>query len=363
MAAFTLVAEELEEAIAHGTSQKRIETLRRVTDLFVSGAEQFSEEQVELFDEVIGRLADQIEARARAELSDRLAEIGNAPIKVLTDLASDDVVEVAKPILTYSTRLDDQTLIGIAKTKSQHHLLAISQRVDISEPITDLLVTRGNQQVLRTVAQNAGAKFSDCGFGVLVEKSKADETLATHVGLRKDIPKQHMTKLIERASETVRRKLAAASPIAAAEIERVLAEIKARMKAENAPPARDYGPAKAMVAQMRKAGQFGEQQVRVFAQGAKFEETVVSLALLCGISVETVEHIMLQEKSDVPLVLARAAGLSWLTTKVILMLQSSGSGVSEQDLAVAKDNFEKLQPATAQRVIRFHQVRQNAGKG
>jgi hypothetical protein len=172
-----------------------------------------------------------------------------------------------------------------------------------------------------------------------------------------------MTKLIERASETVRRKLAAASPIAASEIERVLAEIKARMKAENAPPARDYGRAKAMLAQMRKAGQFGEQQVRMFAQAAKFEETVVSLALLCGISVETVEQIMLQEKSDVPLVLARAAGLSWLTTKVILMLQSGGSGVSDQDLAVAKDNFEKLQPATAQRVIRFHQVRQNAGKG
>jgi uncharacterized protein (DUF2336 family) len=363
MAAFTLVAEELEEAIASGTSQQRIDTLRRVTDLFVSGAEQFSAEHVELFDEVIGRLANQIEARARAELSDRLAEIGNAPIKVLTDLASDDAIEVAKPILTYSTRLDDQTLIGIAKTKSQHHLLAISQRDDISEPITDVLVTRGNQQVLRTVAQNAGAKLSNNGFGLLVEKSKSDEMLATHVGLRKDIPEQHMTRLIERASETVRRKLAAASPVAASEIERVLAEIKTRMKAESAPPARDYGRAKAMVAHMRKAGQFGEQQVRMFAQAAKFEETVVSLALLCGISVETVEQIMLQQKSDVPLVLARAAGLSWLTTKVIVMLQSGGSGVSDQDLAVAKDNFEKLQPATAQRVIRFHQVRQNAGKG
>src|SRR3954466_13055940 len=116
MAAFTLVAEELEEAIANGTSQKRIHPLRRITDLFITGAEQLGDEQVELFDEVIGRLANQIEARARAELADRLAEVPNAPVRVLTDLASDDVIEVAKPILTYSTRLDDQTLIGIAKT-------------------------------------------------------------------------------------------------------------------------------------------------------------------------------------------------------------------------------------------------------
>ena len=56
MAAYKLVAVELEDAIANGTSQKRVETLRRITDLFVGGADQFSDEHVELFDEVITRL-------------------------------------------------------------------------------------------------------------------------------------------------------------------------------------------------------------------------------------------------------------------------------------------------------------------
>ena len=83
-----LVAEELEQAIANGSSQKRVETLRRITDLFVNKAEQFNEEHVELFDQVIARLSDVIEARARAELSERLAHVPNAPINVLKDLAS-----------------------------------------------------------------------------------------------------------------------------------------------------------------------------------------------------------------------------------------------------------------------------------
>ena len=253
-----LVADELEDAIANGSSQKRVETLRRITDLFVNGAPKFNEEHVELFDQVISRLSVEIEARARVDLAERLAHIPNAPINVITALAGDDVIEVASPILQNSTRLDDQTLIGIAQTKSQHHLLAISQRESISEPITDVLVSRGNHQVLRSVAQNTGARFSDDGMGVLVKRSKGDDALATQIGLRKDIPKKHLVQLIEKASDAVRRKLAVANPVAAAEINRALAEIAARMKAEAAGPARDFTNAKALVAEIQKAGKLGE---------------------------------------------------------------------------------------------------------
>ena len=98
---------ELEDAIANGTSQKRVDTLRRVTDLFMIGADQYSEEQVGLFDSVIARLADDIEARARAELAQRLAKVAQAPPMVMTTLADDDIIEVAAPVLTHSPRLDD----------------------------------------------------------------------------------------------------------------------------------------------------------------------------------------------------------------------------------------------------------------
>ena len=358
MPTYKLVADELEDAIANGSSQKRVETLRQITDLFVNGAEQFNEEHVELFDQVLSRLSDEIEARARVELAERLAHIPNAPINVVKELASDDVIEVATPVLTHSARLDDQTLIGIAQTKGQQHLLAISQRESISEPITDVLVTRGNQQVLRSVAQNTGARFSDTGFDVLVKRAKDDDALATQVGMRKDIPKKHMAQLISKASDNVRRKLAAANPVAAAEINRALAEIAARLKAEAAGPARDFTAAKAVVAEMQNTGKLSENEIRVFAQSGKLEETIVALSVLCGIPIESVENIFCNDKFDMCLVLARAAGMSWLATKLLLLLQANGTGISDQDLAGAKDNFEKLQQATAQRVVRFYQVRQ-----
>jgi uncharacterized protein (DUF2336 family) len=353
---------ELEDAISHGTSEKRVETLRRVTDLFMLGASRYSDEQIGVFDSVIARLADDIEARARVELAQRLAEVAQAPLGIIKTLANDDIVEVAAPVLTHSPRLDDDTLVGIAERKGQDHLLAISNRRSISELVTDVLVVRGNQQVVRSVAQNAGARFSETGFGILVKRSEGDDVLASHLGVRKDMPKHHLAKLIEVASDGVRKKLAAANPLAAIEIRRVLAELAAKVKAEVGATPRDYTAAKAQIAQMRAAGKFGEAEARTFAQLGKFEETVAALSVLCGLPIDAIEATFQGDNSDMCLVMARAAGFSWPTAKQILLLQSTAGSLSEQDLARAKDNFEKLQPTTAQRVVRFYQVRKNAAQ-
>ena len=74
---------ELEEAVHSHSAERRVETLRRVTDLFLGEAERLSDEQIGLFDDVLGKLIHRIETRALAELSSRLAPIDNAPIDVI----------------------------------------------------------------------------------------------------------------------------------------------------------------------------------------------------------------------------------------------------------------------------------------
>jgi uncharacterized protein (DUF2336 family) len=354
------VLAELDDSIAHGSSRKRLESLRRVTDLFLIGAQDYSLEQVELFDEVIDRLANAIEARWRAELANRLAPVATAPHKVVRELASDDIIEVAAPVLSQSLRLDEDTLIVIATSKGQDHLLAICARQAISPALADVLLTRGNQLVARSLAKNAGARFSDSGFGALVRRSVRDDALALDVGLRADLPGHHLTKLIEDASETVRRKLAAANRAAAAEVRRVASMATSAAKAESALPRRDYGAAKERIAKLREGTKLGDAEVRSFAQAAQYEETVVALSQLCRLPIEAIENAMHDEGSDMSLVVSRAAGLSWPTAKLILLMRSTARSVSAQDLQRAKDSFEKLQPAIAERVARFYQNRQGA---
>ena len=96
---------DLDEAIQSGSSDRRMATLRRVTDLFLSQAGLYESEQIELFDDVLLRLIEHIETRALAELGERLAPVENAPAGVIRHLANHDEIVVAGPVLKDSKRL------------------------------------------------------------------------------------------------------------------------------------------------------------------------------------------------------------------------------------------------------------------
>ena len=132
--------QELDEAVLRGSPESRTKALSYATDILMVG--RFSEDEIWMFGEVIGRLADAIEVAVRAQLARRLADTAKAPMNLIKKLAFDDSIDVAGPILQHCDRLDSQTLINNIRTKSQPHLLAISKRQSIPAVVTDELVTR-----------------------------------------------------------------------------------------------------------------------------------------------------------------------------------------------------------------------------
>jgi uncharacterized protein (DUF2336 family) len=208
----SLVA-ELEDAIHSGSKDRRVDSLRRITDLFLLDADRLTNEQIEVFDDVLSHLITRIEKKAVVELSGRLAPVKNAPLEVVRCLARDDDIAVAELVLTRSTRLSTKDLIEIANAKSHAHLLAISGRDRLDSAVTDVLLDRGDRQVMHKLAANDGARFSETGFATLVRQSEGDEQLAEKVGLRIDVPLQLFRQLLLQASEAVRdRLLALAGP-------------------------------------------------------------------------------------------------------------------------------------------------------
>ena len=223
--------DELQVTLAHGTVARRVETLRRVTDLFINGAVDYSDEQIALFDDVFQCLIQRIEISAKTLLANRLAPVDTAPPHTMRALAFDDVIEVAGPVLSQSNRLDDATLIEAAHSKSQAHLMAISTRKVLSRAVTDVLVMRGDDEVVRSTVDNPGAEFSEQGFTQLVGRAEGDDDLATCVGLRPNLPRYLYLKLLAKASETVRRRLEAAHPQHAADVPVAVREAARRARA------------------------------------------------------------------------------------------------------------------------------------
>src|SRR6195952_5450591 len=204
--------DELQTALTHGTVARRVATLRRVTDLFLNGAVDYSDEQIALFDDVFHCLMRHIEASAKALLASRLAPVNTAPPLTIRTLAFDDLIEVAAPVLSQSERLDDDALIETARNKSQAHLMADLTRKVLSGAVTDVLILRGDDDVVQSTVNNPGAQFTERGYGRLVARAEGDDNLATCIGLRPSIPRHHYLKLIAKASATVRARLEAANP-------------------------------------------------------------------------------------------------------------------------------------------------------
>jgi uncharacterized protein (DUF2336 family) len=361
MSASASLIPELENVIQNSSQEKRAEAVQRIARLFVDSAPHFNEDHIGLFDDVLCRLVVEIEAKARAEMAQTLAPVANAPVELIRKLAHDDDIAVAGPVISESARLQEPELIELAQTKGQAHLAALAGRQGIGEAVTDVLMERGDTAVMHNVAQNQSARLSEGGFSALVKRAEGDGDLAEKVGHRADIPPHLFRDLLVRATAVVQQRLLqAAKPETQAEIRRVLEKVAKEM--DDATPARDYSAAHRLTVGMQQDGTLDEAALAAFAQDKKFEETVAALSVLCGVPIDTADRLMAGDRPDPILILCKSAGYSWATARAIILSRPSAKGTSTHSLDAAFGNFDKLSPSTAQRVVRFWQVRQPEGE-
>jgi uncharacterized protein (DUF2336 family) len=356
------VIDELERAVRSGSSETRVNTLRQVTDLFLNDADRLNDEQIKVFDDVLCLLASRIESQALAELSVRLAPVDNAPIETIKRLARDNEIKVAGPVLAESKRLTTRDLSEIARTQSQAHLLAISGRDRLEEAVTDVLVERGNGEVVHKLATNSGARFSETGYGSLIRKAAGDESLAETVGLRRDIPAHLLRDLLSRATEAVRaRLLALAPPHIRDEILRVLATVTKAIAGETGKP-HGVSAAEQSVRAMHDRGKLNDVAILDFADRGKFDEVTAALAVLCSAPPDVIAELVMGVRNDAVLMPCKAANLQWPTVEAILRHRHAKHTPSQQVLDAARNDFARLSVSTAQKTLRFMQVRATVHK-
>lgn len=344
---------ELEEAVQDGSPAKRVQTLRRVTDLFLHDGDRLNDEQIRVFDDVLCLLIGRVETRAKVELSKRLGPIEYAPFEVIRHLALDDEISVAGHVLTHSTRLGTETLVEIASTKGQDHLLAISAREDLPEAVTDVIVHRGEGQVIRRLANNATARFSEAGYSGLVAHADEDDELVAILGLRPDIPVTMLRELLRRAKDAVRARLLAMAPVA---IREQLRDALQDIMREAPPASRNFGIAEQLVKLMKELNELDDAAVFKFAEAKKFDEVTVSLAVLNDVPPEMIARLLEGPRADLILIPCRSAKLNWPTVETILHNRPVARPIDELSLAQAQRDFRRLSMETAKRTIRFWQL-------
>jgi uncharacterized protein (DUF2336 family) len=354
--------DDLDAALQSRSSEKRVAMLRKVTDLFLSEAGRLTEEQIGVFDGVLVQLTEKIEARTLAEISARLAPVANAPIDLTLNLARHTEIGIARPILTSSNRLTTAELVEIAKTRSQDHLLAISKRSEISAAVTDVLMDRGNQAVVHSVAGNSGARFSEGGFAALLKAAETDDKLAETTGSRLDLPLNLLRQLLLRATEAVRsRLLSRIPPEFQDEMRRALSAAAEAVDRESSKP-RDFQTASAFVRLLQEKGELDENTLLEFACSRRHEETAVALSLLSSAPLEIIKPLMNSPMDDGLLIPCRVADCRWETVNAILATKLPPGSVPKAGYEKLKSEFAKLSKPNAQRLLRFWQIREASAR-
>jgi uncharacterized protein (DUF2336 family) len=349
--------QELDIAVSGGSAESRRRALWYATDLLMTG--RYTDDEIWMFGEIIGRLEQDIEVAARAQLAKRLARIDNAPIDIINKFAFDDSIDVAGPVLRQSERLDVRVLVANARSKSQQHLLAISQRKSIAVDVTDVLVTRGDRQVIGSVAANSGARFSNFGILHLIRRSDGDSVLVEQLGGRKDIPRHLFQQLIAKASDNAKKRIERERPEVATEIQTLVTDVTGTLHSKFGPASKSYFAAKRLVAKHHQDGDLNEKSIFEYAQSHKFEEVTVGLSLLCSLPVDVVERALIDKSRDVTLILAKALGFSWETAMSLLFLGAPDHRITSKNLDDLKREFEGLNVATSRSVLEAYQSRKD----
>ena len=346
--------DELNAALATGGDDEQKRILERVADLFAAGARGYSSQQIALFDDVLQKLCADIEVKTRARLARRLAHIDNAPPRLIRSLAFDDAIAVAEPVLIHSQQLSDVDLVENATTKSQDHLFAIAQRLRLSERVTDVLVERGNRKVIHKVAANTGARFSLAGYDKLTHRARRDRKLTLALARRRDLPRQYFLKLLETASASVRAKLEAADPEAAAAIRDTVDEVASGLQQEVRKTSQRFANALRDANRSFNAQPFTEANVHAPAHAQEFTRTVIALAKLGRFPVDLVERALIDKGEDMILILAKAAGCSWITVKELLLMYVAERNPQPDELTRTFDRYTKLTQEAARQIVDFY---------
>ena len=353
MTAATSLIPGLDEIVKRGDPRRRGEIARAIAQLFFQDAEKLRPDLVDLFDNLLIDLVPHAELASRVDLAERFSRLNNAPPHLVSQLARENEIMVAGPVLRRSPVLDDAALVEIARLKGQGHLLAMTERPALSAAITDVLVERGDRDVVRRAAGNAGAEFSQGSYSELIKRASQDGVLTLKIGQRNDLSGEHLKQLLDGTLDVIRRRLSSVvNPVRQVEIKRAMAAIEEAALPPG--PRRDFSAAQRTVLTLHREGHLGESALLGFAKALKYEESIASLSAMSGVRLSILDRLIAGDRYDPILILGRVLNLGWPTVRaLILMWYGPHRTPADADLEQARVNFTRLMPSTAERVVKF----------
>ena len=325
------------------SQNERNELMKHVAQLFCLTADRADDDLMAAYDDVMVRLTAMVEDEALSFVSEKLAELPRAPEGIVSRLAFGPI-EVARPVLERSPVLTDHELFAIIGTKSMEHLDAIAGRPDLSEPITELLVDRGNVTVKLRVSENEGARFSQQTLHKLIADSAQDEALHAALAKRHDLPRDMAAAVSRLASEEVRQAIRERNAPAMPERPRLVS-------ASDFETVYDFDAAYRTVTSKLKVFPANEATLAKLLDRGRYPEAVVVLALCAGVTVDDARYWTTHSEPRPFLTVCRALGFSTETVSSFLFIGPWSHKLTREQRVAALSMYKAMPEAMARQIF------------
>ncbi|PKU24847.1 DUF2336 domain-containing protein [Telmatospirillum siberiense] len=167
----TLTSEELLALARDRSDARRGELAQIMVDLFRDEQRRLSDGERDMMTAILHQLLGEVEMTVRRFIAEQLASDPRLPRSLARDLAN-DTIEVAWPLLRNSRVLEDVDLIEVVHQRSLEHRLVIAQRHALSSSVSNALVEVGEESVIVSLLNNAGASLRFDTVALLAERSR-----------------------------------------------------------------------------------------------------------------------------------------------------------------------------------------------
>jgi hypothetical protein len=337
---------------AERSSEKRLELLRRISDTFSVQNESSTVQY--LLGEIVSKLLENFERGDRASAASILSRMPSLPEETANALAYDADFAVAQPIIRDYRGLRDKVLVDLASTGSQAHLEAIAGRHTLAPDITDILTERGNDETVRTLAANQGARFSRLGMRKMIDKSEHDAMLQELLVNRSDLSLEAVGQLLPIVSQILASKLRSSDLTFSPAVvqEQVTNWVSDRKK--------HIGQVHRYIQQIRDGSEKLDNVLMVLVMERRLLDVATVIASSLDLDHDYGFNLVTQGRTDNVMVLLRALNVASTAALGVLRLRSDKLGQQLCGPPVDQATYESVDVAGAQRVIRFLKVRRLA---
>jgi uncharacterized protein (DUF2336 family) len=339
-----------------GSSEKRRELLRQITDVFLADPPDRSDRESQLFDEIVVVVAADLETQVRVELAKKVA-LSNAPVHRTARRLAMDVIEVARPVIEHSKSLTEGDILDVIQQKSQDHMLAVTKRPDIGENVSSALVAKGEDRVVASLLENRTARMDRKTFEAVADRAQINPTLHAPFVRNQHVPLDLLNNVYLKVEGGLRREIMRKfHGVSPAELEAALEASRNHLSAAYGALPGDYQAAKEHVEALEKRGALKPPLLVQLLRENRRTGFYIAFSTLVDIEFDLTRRLVEAKDIDALAMLCRGAGFDrGLFVTISLLVVDEGGGLSKTE--EYGKIYEQVPVAAAQRALRFWKVR------